>query len=62
MKINLFNEINRISLVNVAGFGPSVSFVDLFQRLQAGTSIAFVSRIDYDTYNGQKQLINAYVR
>ena len=30
--------------------------------LQAGTAVAIVSRIDYDTYNGQKQLINAYVR
>lgn len=30
--------------------------------LQAGASVAVVSRIDYDTYNGQKQLINAYAR
>lgn len=30
--------------------------------LQAGATAVFVARIDYDTYNGEKQLINAYVR
>ncbi|WP_288311737.1 hypothetical protein [uncultured Selenomonas sp.] len=36
--------------------------IQVGDMLQAGTAVAIVSRIDYDTYNGQKQLINAYVR
>jgi len=36
--------------------------VRIGDRLQTDNSAAFVSRVDYDTYNGQKQLINAYVR
>lgn len=40
-------------------YGADIQVGDM---LQARASVAVVSRIDYDTYNGQKQLINAYAR
>jgi hypothetical protein len=40
-------------------YGVDVQVGDI---LQAGTNVAVVSQIDYDTYGGQKQLVNAYVR
>ena len=40
-------------------YGADIQIGDI---LQAGTTAVFVARLDYDTYNGEKQLINAYVR
>ncbi len=40
-------------------YGADIQIGDM---LQTGTTILFVARLDYDTYNGKKQLINAFVR